>query len=116
MRRLVLLLVVLILPLQLAWGAAAGYCQHEAGPDSQHFGHHEHVHKADPGKASGTADWGQDNDCGTCHAAGATALTSSAAPLHLSVVFSRAPILEAFRRPPAPPPHAPERPQWARLA
>lgn len=41
MKRLFLILLVALLPLQYVWAAAAAYCDHEAGA-SQHFGHHSH--------------------------------------------------------------------------
>lgn len=46
MRRCALLLLMLVLPVQLIWAAAAPYCGHETGrtPD-KHFGHHEHRHQ-----------------------------------------------------------------------
>ena len=38
----------LLLPLQVAWGAAAAYCEHETTTQgAKHFGHHQHEHKAD---------------------------------------------------------------------
>lgn len=40
--RLSMLILALWLPLQSAWGAVLAYCEHEAGPTSAHFGHHEH--------------------------------------------------------------------------
>ncbi|TWI66423.1 hypothetical protein IP91_02237 [Pseudoduganella lurida] len=41
MKRLFLILLLALLPLQYAWAAAAAYCDHEAGKRS-HFGHHSH--------------------------------------------------------------------------
>ncbi|MGF6526003.1 hypothetical protein [Variovorax sp. PvP013] len=40
MRRLVLVVLMLLLPLQSVWSAAAALCVHEADPTVQHFGHH----------------------------------------------------------------------------
>lgn len=113
MRRLVLFVLTLLLPMQLVWGGATAYCQHESG--GKHFGHHEHVHKADRATTGDLGDLAQDNDCGTCHAAGLSALTS-AVPAFVDPGPAEAPVLQPARRPPSPPPHAPERPQWARLA
>jgi hypothetical protein len=115
MRRLLVLLVTFILPLQLAWGAVTSYCQHETGPASHHFGHHEHVHKADPAKASADGGSGQDNDCGTCHAAAATALTGKTIDMPL-LALRQAQTPVASGHAPSPAPQAPERPRWARLA
>jgi len=61
------LLLVVILPFQLAWAGAGVYCQHEIGLAAQHFGHHEHQHNGlgDLGKSSdsGKFNLGADNDC-----------------------------------------------------
>ncbi|GAB3757914.1 hypothetical protein GCM10028796_02750 [Ramlibacter monticola] len=113
MRRLVLLFLTLFLPMQLVWAGAAAYCHHESG--GEHFGHHEHVHKANQATLADVGDLAQDNDCGTCHAAGLSPL-AAAVPVFADPRPGEAPVLQPARRPPAPPPHAPERPQWARLA
>lgn len=46
MRRLFILLMLCLLPLQISWAAVANYCDHEQGANSQHFGHHEDEHNA----------------------------------------------------------------------
>ena len=46
MRRLVLLFLILILPLQWSWAAVASVCLHETGSAAQHLGHHDHEHAA----------------------------------------------------------------------
>ena len=69
MRRFVLIILMAFLPLQLSWGAAASYCQHEQSAGVSHFGHHDHQHRAAPVSADkATADAGIsiDNDCGIC--------------------------------------------------
>jgi hypothetical protein len=119
MSRLVALLFALLLPLQFAWGAAASYCQHEPAREvSQHFGHHEHVHKAGAatdGKKSADTKLAADNDCTACHAAGSAAPSESAAGMEPSVAtrrmtFPSAPSLSSALA------RAPDRPQWLRLA
>ncbi|MCT9124806.1 cation efflux protein, CzcI family [Cupriavidus gilardii] len=51
MRRFFLILLVMLLPLQSVWAAAAAYCGHEQRPAAQwHLGHHQHQHRGD-GKA-----------------------------------------------------------------
>lgn len=120
MRRLLACLLALLLPLQLAWGAAAAYCQHEQAPAGPaHFGHHQHVHdvqkddnhrhaKMPGGKVVG------DHDCGYCNVA-ATAVVPALqqAPLALQTDAGPSPAVE--RRHHSPPPRAPDRPQWSRL-
>lgn len=119
MFRLVALLLALLMPLQFVWGAAATYCGHESSGVAtlkavQHFGHHEHVHKADAKKAADTKLVG-DNDCGTCHATCSAVTTDPVAATGLL------PAARRFVMPPASPPasaltRAPDRPQWLRLA
>jgi hypothetical protein len=95
MRKLFLILLLAILPLQYAWSAAAAYCGHEQEQSQQkrsHFGHHSHQHNAQaepqhdgndgndsndgklPGKAKVHAD------CAVCHHAVQASLLSGAAP------------------------------------
>jgi len=39
--------LLLVLPFQMIWAAAAPYCAHETNTSaSKHFGHHEHRHQA----------------------------------------------------------------------
>lgn len=91
MHRWLTLLLLIMLPLQFAWTAAAVYCQHEVAQETSavegHFGHHEHEHdavteaaaaKVQTGDAqTGDAQTGDDypaevaklaldNDCGYC--------------------------------------------------
>jgi len=67
MRRALAILLLLLLPLQAAFAAAAGYCDH-ARESSQagHFGHHPHQHDVslDQGGSTGSDI---DPDCGFCH-------------------------------------------------
>ena len=71
MRRLIAIFLLLIVPLQLGYAAAAAYCQHEAGHAAGHFGHHAHEHQAKPGaeqeSGKGKLSLQIDQDCGLCH-------------------------------------------------
>ena len=121
MRRLFACLLALLLPLQLAWGAAAVYCQHETVPvESTHFGHHQHVHdvqkddnhrhaKMASGKVVG------DHDCGYCNVA-ATAVAPHVDVAAPGLPGGRELQAPVERRHPSAPPRAPDRPQWRRLA
>ena len=113
-RRLVFLFLAVLLSLQLSWGAVSGYCQHESGARAKHFGHHEHVHKVDAKKVA-DLKVAPDNDCGTCHAAGATVLVGPQTALPILGVDSL-PSAAASRTLPSLPPDSPYRPQWPRLA
>ncbi|CAN7302564.1 cation efflux protein, CzcI family [Rhizobacter sp. LjRoot28] len=84
MRRALTVFLLLILPLQLSWAVAAGYCQHEKATNvAGHMGHHEHQHSPGSEKAVGelaktsaaekqdTDEKPQcvDDDCAYCHLA-----------------------------------------------
>ena len=68
-RRFILSLLLVILPLQFSWAAEAAYCAHETGAAANHFGHHDHRHTSGDAskdkvtKASGLLD----ADCDMCH-------------------------------------------------
>lgn len=61
--------MMLLLPVQWTWAAAASYCGHETGLAAKHFGHHDHQHKAsgEVSKDSKPSPAGLDTDCGYCH-------------------------------------------------
>lgn len=89
MRRFVLVCLLLVLPLQWSWAAAARACLHESDPTVQHFGHHTHTHEVSsesavaPEKAGDFAKSVLDNDCTTCHAMGASlVLATTAVPAY----------------------------------
>lgn len=75
MRRWLSILLLVLLPLQFTWAAAAGYCQHETAANAWHVGHHEHQHQdsADNGtvkvKSSESVPGIKlaDSDCNVCH-------------------------------------------------
>src|ERR1700754_3732573 len=74
MRRWLVLFFVLLLPLQFIWSAAAAHCQHETSEQqTQHFGHHFHVHQGEAGKPSDSTLMA-DADCASCHASAAAAI------------------------------------------
>ena len=77
MRRWLTLVLLVLLPIQFTWAAAAPYCQHEQAVDSFHPGHHAHEHlpstagalQGDEAQDPGGAQDGMltvDNDCGYC--------------------------------------------------
>ncbi|RZL38374.1 MAG: hypothetical protein EOP35_05950 [Rubrivivax sp.] len=89
MRRWLTIFLLVLLPLQFSWGAAAAYCQHESAGAARHLGHHPHEHKAEVGKTS-LSDAAQleahkahkagqpcDSDCAFCHLGSATALIAA---------------------------------------
>lgn len=113
-KKLLLILLLGILPLQLSWAAAAVYCQHEKEQSSRHYGHHEHQHESAGVKSAADKPASIDNDCGTCHV--------SAQPSFLPAITLALPPLQrpyAHRIPAAYTSHIPDgplRPDWRRPA
>lgn len=89
MRRLLIVLIVLMLPLQWSTAAVAAYCGHEVEASAQkHLGHHEHEHhnEASSGAQSESDTTDQaafDADCPTCHFLATPAIFSSDAVANL---------------------------------
>lgn len=77
MRRALIICLILMLPLQWVWAAAAGTCQHESSDAATHFGHHAHKHSlaiTAPDSGGEQATPGGDHaDCGVCHLSAAKA-------------------------------------------
>lgn len=113
MRRRLVILLLMLLPFQFAWSAAATYCAHEADASVRHFGHHVHVHKAgkamDGSKHAGALS-APDDDCSACHLSAPTlppdvpAITVTQPDIAPPVVVL-VPHLSAFA-------DTPERPNW----
>lgn len=67
MRRFLALLLLVLLPLNAAFAAASGYCQHQKeSSQAAHFGHHMHQHDRSADKVPDTGTQ-IDPDCGFCH-------------------------------------------------
>jgi hypothetical protein len=113
MRRLILVFVMCLLPLQWSWAAAASLCSHEAG--GSHFGHHEHQHDTcassaqDAEEPTGTERAGGHPDCEVCHGIGAAFMSAPArmahgwsdnGPLPWHVGYLPEPPVETLLRPP----------------
>lgn len=123
MRRLVAIVLLMLLPLQSIWAAAAPYCQHEATPTSAHPGHHthEHHHHADADTASHGGETSPDQppmqdhaDCHVCHACSSPQgeLTLRFQPPPAAATLGEAPAAGL----PSPLASRPERPKWPALA
>lgn len=127
-RRFLAIFMLVVLPFQFSWAAAASYCAHESSPDAAHFGHHEHQHHADGSDLEpvvadevssadapdGNASDGVDPDCGHCHSSSGAMQTL---PMTVPAPVSAAPPIAAPDELSAV--HAatrPERPQWRALA
>lgn len=117
MHKWLAILLLVFMPLQLSWAAAASYCQHETSATAKHFGHHEHQHKTVDGKDASSdpaKSIGGDPDCASCHAG-----CFSALPGAVTVASLTDPTLGRadYRARLSPPPSERlERPQWRVLA
>lgn len=114
MKKLLLILLLAVLPLQYTWAAAAVYCTHEQAPTAKHFGHHTHHHEAAGAKADSPEKTpGTDNDCGTCHMAAQPSFISA-----ITLLIQPAAGPHADHLPPRYTSHiaeGPQRPDWRAL-
>lgn len=93
MRRLIILLLLCLLPLQTSWAMVADYCGYEQDKTAQHFGHHDDEHKASPGTLADSTAPEQGNssfDHDHCHLSSFLGVLSEytfsmRAPLQLSL-------------------------------
>ena len=125
MTRWLLIVLMVLLPAQFSWAAAAPYCAHESNPISIHVGHHKHVHEGASTEAKHTTSESEKeaaktplasdhSDCHYCHAV-VGQLASPTAPqfelptrhVFLAVAIAR---LEGSRA------TSIERPKWTRAA
>ena len=125
MTRWFLIVLMMLLPAQFSWAAAAPYCAHERDPVSFHVGHHPHVHRdasvearhatPEPEQAASQNLSAPDHgDCHCCHGgagqlAAPVALALAPPPRHVLVAAAVA-RLEGGRTPSI------ERPKWPRAA
>jgi hypothetical protein len=82
MRRLVMIILLVLMPLQFSWAAWGAYCPHETGSSARQADDHNHKHAhltdadqenhSDP-HATGSVD----ADSGLCHAGHGTAIFGS---------------------------------------
>lgn len=108
-KTLLILLLLFVVPFQISWAAAAAYCSHDDGQRS-HFGHHVHVHQAQPGLDGDSDETAgeterkskpakQHHDCSVCQfsaQAALPALTSGLQPdLSMLHVAADTPVLES---------------------
>lgn len=113
LKRLVLLMLLIVMPFQMAWAASSNYCAHEQGAAAQHIGHHAHQHQ-DGDKFKGKVPGGVDDDCAYCHLGGVI-LPPALQPVFASLLpsINVSSFLEVMSSVPA---REPERPKWSVLA
>lgn len=74
MKRLFLILLLLMMPLQSVWAAGAAYCSHDEA--KMHPGHHVHKHLPSSSQ-DGDGPSTPCDDCDACHHLSASALPSA---------------------------------------
>ena len=88
MRQLLFIILLLCVPLQMAWAMSGSYCAHETGSAAKHFGHHEHQHRTAADKSADKSTPGaKHQDCNVCQASMAAA-TIPESILHLPDLVS----------------------------
>lgn len=116
-KKLLLIFMLMMLPLQFSWAAVAAYCQHESEIAMPHIGHHTHGHQqlqvnaANDDAQDSNDSPGFDADCISCHggATGILALSLQMMPDTVALVTrSSSNFLLASTIP-----DRPERPNWA---
>lgn len=65
MRRFIAAFLLLFIPLQASFAAAASYCNLETADTPTHFGHHEHVDSLPTPEPDEPKKL--DSECGVCH-------------------------------------------------
>ncbi len=124
MRKLLIFIFLIVLPLQWTTAAVAAYCLHETdSPAQQHLGHHAHEHHAsvaqadsDPGNSDPDAspDASFDSDCPSCHTHFIQALIDADRPMLPASQDGEVMTYRVFL--PTPPPDSLFRPPLADLA
>ncbi|RZL47741.1 MAG: cobalt-zinc-cadmium resistance protein [Variovorax sp.] len=125
MTRWLLIVLMVLLPAQFSWAAAAPYCAHESNPISFHVGHHAHVHQDASAEAQHTASAPEKeaskspvasdhSDCHYCH--GVAGQLASPAALELELPARHVFLAVAIARLEGSRATSIERPKWARAA
>ena len=121
MRRLIILFMLCLLPVQISWAAVADYCTHEPSGGEQHFAHHddEHAphHTAPAEDPSDTGDEPSQYSIGYdhCHLSGfigllgESTLAAAIVPVHPVMQTENHPFSSQIL-------DRPERPKWHPLA
>lgn len=70
-RKLFIIFILFLVPLQVTWASVVSYCQHESGVTANHTGHHDvsvHTVSLDEVDSAATdAATSAHSDCGACH-------------------------------------------------
>jgi hypothetical protein len=66
-RRLFVVFLLFLLPMQTLWASVNSYCQHEETVGTEHVGHHSHEHSASELDDANELGASADTDCDYCH-------------------------------------------------
>lgn len=66
-KKLFVIFLLLVMPLQASWAVVATYCQHEQDVTAQHLGHHEHAHEHDSDASDKDSSNKRGADAHDCH-------------------------------------------------
>jgi hypothetical protein len=110
MKRLLVFLLLLALPLQYAWAVAGAYCTHEQSFATSHFGHHPHQHQTQGDEDPTGSGLKIHTDCASCHV-GTCAMVDEVTGLAAHAVMAAVPSSTTVI-PSSAPPVEPERPKW----
>jgi hypothetical protein len=114
MRKFALILLMCLLPLQVAWAGVADFCEHEEDQAAQHFGHHQAEHPfaqdADD-DGNGKPDPLHDH---CCHLSGFIGALNTHVIAALPAMRTAMPFAHSSY--PSLLPDKPERPKWTALA
>ena len=113
-RKLFIIFILFLVPLQVSWASVVSYCQHESGVAANHTGHHDV--SADHGVDSAATDSAisTHSDCGACHIGCLVAQVGKTH--HFAEGAVESPAFTYDLRFSSPPAHRLERPQWPHLA
>ena len=120
MRRLVMIFLLVLMPMQFTWAALSVYCPHETGAPERQVDEHNHQHHHEAGadqedRNDPHATGNVDADPGACHAGQGAVIFGSG---YLPAVSVSSETYSAYQSRVPFPPHLslPERPNWADLA
>lgn len=114
MKRLFLIFLLTMLPLQMSWAVVSDYCEHESGKAAQHLGHHEHKHETSNDKQPSKSKLGTgDSHCSYCHHCCANIIDTSQ-PI-LDLLFDSTLAQFELQRYISPISDGPSRPNWHRV-
>lgn len=113
-QKLFFIFLVIIMPLQATWAAAADYCKPGKEVTAKHFGHHEHEHEhqhAQLGQSSDDDAAGSSTtDCLNCHGSYSGMVVSTFGAPPIGAVAS--PLANPTSRLLSTSSSRPEKPKW----